>query len=153
MHVCDLGVAQMTLGNIFFTCFRQLGGTYKKHVDACVKLHNLLKLAATELEVDMPISELTLGMFKYDASKKAKLRSKAGEARYLVPICVEMLQLCFPGLQLEFHCVNALNNCYAELYHWSPVSSPRARKLNPAHRYFSTDLSWTLLARSEGLYT
>jgi hypothetical protein len=124
MHSCCLGILQYMLGNIMFELFQSLGGTFLKHQHACGLLENIMKLAAKELQVPPPFNSLTLGMFRGAPSKRPRMKLKAAEGRYFLPVLLLMLSKMF-GLGtsheiLRYQCADALNNVYLELKNWIP---------------------------------
>ena len=91
----------------------------------------MIRVIASQMGVEPPISGLTVLMFRKAAGKKPKLACKAAEARYLLPIVVKVLEQFFPveteHQRLVLQCVSALNMCYEELSNWrSDGSSSRA---------------------------
>ena len=93
MHLADLGILQPCLGNVFSELWRGLGGTRSKPSLACDKLLNLLKVAAKDLGTVVPVADLTLGMFHVAEKKRPKLKTKAAEGRYMLPIVHRLLQV------------------------------------------------------------
>ena len=123
MHAVCLGTLQYALGHSMKEAFRSLGGVVSNLVKAnetCMKLLNMLKMVCPE-GTEMPIGDLTVGMFQNDKGK-AKMRLKAAEGRYLLPLVVLMFQNLFPTdtphATLRLHCLHALNNCYKIIREW-----------------------------------
>ena len=89
---------------------------------------NMLRAMARSLDLEMPFDDLTIGMMKSGAKKPPKLKLKAAEGRYLLPILLELLKNCVESTSahavMRLHCVSALNTCYEEMYKWNPSSSP-----------------------------
>ena len=75
--------------------FKELGGTFAKSLTACGRIMQLLRLQARVLGVECPIGALTVTMFRSKGTEKPKLKLKAAETRYLIPILREVLLNCF----------------------------------------------------------
>ena len=129
MHVVDLGILQTFLGSVLYELFRALGGTWSSHMDACGKLMGLIRLQARALNMEVPISQLTIFMIRVSNKKKPHLRAKAAESRYLCPIVLEILKHCFPSSSpyatLRIQCLEALNDCYRTFDDWQGAESTR----------------------------
>ena len=128
MHVCCLGILQYLSGNVMWELFVTVGGTLKINKGALSSLLNMAKAAATDLGVELPLNTLTMGMIRSGSNKKPKMRLKAAEGRYFLPILVRMLQLFFPSKnsheEMRLHCCQALVRCYLELKRWVDDKSP-----------------------------
>ena len=145
MHVADLGVSLTCLGNVLWHCFRQLGGSFNSPKLACSALFNMIKVAARQMHVELPIMDLTVGMFRAEAKKKAKARLKAAECRHLIPIVLLMFQTHFKNDEhsnLIYLCLGALNDCYLELQNWDDgVSSAKLATFGRRHVMLFGELS------------
>lgn len=145
MHVADLGVSLTCLGNVLWHCFRKLGGSFNSPKRACSALFNMITVAAREMGVEMPIADLTVGMFRAEAKKKAKARLKAAECRHLIPIVLLMFQTHFRNDEhsnLICLCLGALNDCYLELQSWDGgVSSAKLAAFGRRHVMLFGELS------------
>ena len=128
MHVADLGVSINCLGNVLWHCFR-----------------HMIMVAAHEMHVELPIMDLTVGMFRAEAKKKAKARLKAAECRHLIPIVLLMFQTHFKNDEhsnLIYLCLGALNDCYLELQNWDDgVSSAKLATFGRRHVMLFGELS------------
>lgn len=84
LHIVDLGVTQDMVGNFFYECISFLlpGSTQAERLK---KLWKDLKEWYNESKPPSRLDNLTLEMIKGKDKLKPKLRSKAAEARYLVP--------------------------------------------------------------------
>ena len=69
------------------------GGIRARPHVACAKLLNLLKVAAQDLGTRVPVADLTLGMFHGVTKKRPKMKLKAAEGRYMLPIVHRLLQV------------------------------------------------------------
>lgn len=127
MHCVCLGITQQVLGNILYELFRSLGGTKDNWGDAVGHLYFCIRLASKAIGRQVPLSGLTFLMIKQDG-KSPKLRAKAAEGRYMVPVVKKMLEMFFPSSadhdKLRYECLSALNNVYLQLASWSDDSSP-----------------------------
>lgn len=87
LHAVDLGVGQTVIGNLFNeVCELLPGSTRKERVDALwLKIKAWYKIHKPSSRLD----NLTVEMIK-QPGKKPKLRSKAGECRYLIPFAAEL---------------------------------------------------------------
>ena len=122
MHVVDLGIAQVLLGNVLFELYEEIG----TNGDALGDLLGLIRWAAKQLNMEPPIGKLTLLMFK-SPTKRPKLKVKAAECRHLVPIVHKMLTLFPMGSEhsrMRFSCVGLLVDIYKEFDTWDAAKSP-----------------------------
>ena len=105
--------------------------------ETCMKLLNMLKMVCPE-GTEMPIGDLTVGMFQNDKGK-AKMRLKAAEGRYLLPLVVLMFQNLFPTdtphATLRLHCLHALNNCYKIIREWQTDGTSTADLRRESRRF------------------
>ena len=159
MHTCCLGVLQHAAGSCLWGCFRLLGGTYTTWRSACIKLYSMASMAARSLGTDMPFAELTIGMMRAQVGVRAKLRLKAAEGRYFLPILIRMLAICYdlgtPHLKLQHNCLNQLQLCYVELETWGAGAPERvalaARRFCILYKQLSDESHdgsvWTLVPK------
>ena len=82
MHVVCLGILQCVQACCLWECFQCLGGSFSSSTKTCGRLLAMLKAMARDLDAVLPISDLTVGMFRADASKSPKFKAKAAEGRY-----------------------------------------------------------------------
>jgi hypothetical protein len=128
MHVVDLGVLHVLLGNIYYELFLEMGGTRKSSDIACGELLALMSWAAKQCGVAPPVNKITLAMLK-KSGKPPKLKLKAAEGRHLVPLTLKILKL-FPmnsdHASSRFHCLDHMNSIYLEMEPstWNDVTSP-----------------------------
>jgi len=137
MHCADLGVVQYLLGNILWEVFVSLGGVHSNPHDGCGKLLCMLHVFS---DGPCPINFLTMGMIRVNLSAAPKLKLKAAEGRYMVPV-VERLLRCGVACVTEhehrrLHCLQALCRCYDEINAWVPDTS--RDRLGSAARQFVT---------------
>ena len=96
-------------------------------------------MCAARLGMDRPIHSLTVLMIRGSATAMPRMRVKAAEARYLLPIVRETLATCFATdtqhARGRLHCVDALLSCYRVLDEWNSTASP-AQELVRAGRRF-----------------
>jgi len=123
MHAGCLGVLQHVHGNVVLDLFHKLGGTVKSPTSACAKIMNMFKLGASSLNMDPPFHDLRYTMFGRP-NKSPKLKLKAAEARYLLPVLEFVLREFFPAddeySRVRHQCVVAMCRCYDELKAWEP---------------------------------
>ena len=112
-----------------------------------VSSKNMMNLAARNLHCRCPINKLTVGMFKSSAQNKPKMKTKAAEGRYLLPVVRELLNLFDKTSDhaiLRAQCVDALQRCYEELAAWDPANSPtRLAQAARQHLILYTELRRT----------
>ena len=96
MHTVCLGILQYFTGNIMWFCFTEVGGKMTKPQEACAMLFNMINVVASDLGLEQPIASLVVTMFRPSMNKKPKMRLKAAEGRYFLPILTVMLQRFFP---------------------------------------------------------
>ena len=111
----------------------------------------LIKWASRDLGYDSPpISSLTLPMIKADG-KPPKLKTKAAEGRYLLPVVVAILEKWFPARDdhegNRLLCLTALRDMYTELKAWGPGSGPRVASLGRRHVLLYEALSRDALSK------
>ena len=139
MHVVDLGILGYLLGDILWELFVALGGVHSRGKQACSKLENLLVMCAARLGMDRPIHSLTVLMIRGSATAKPRMRVKAAEARYLLPIVRETLATCFATdtqhARGRLHCVDALLSCYRVLDEWNSTTSPAQELVRSGRRF------------------
>ena len=152
MHCVCLGIVQMILGNIYFELFQSLGGVMTQPQAQLGHLLCCIRLAAKNLGVQPPIHGLTFSMIKRDG-KSPKLRLKAAEGRYMVPITLRLLELFFPSAtnhdNLRFECLSALNLVYLEMKNWNPNSPRTVATEGRRHVMLYAELSKEWLATNE----
>jgi len=81
MHVCCLGILQYAIGCAMWELFVFMGGTMKRSISACSKLLCMIRAMSKDMEMDCPITDLTVCMFRAQPSKKPKMKLKAAEGR------------------------------------------------------------------------
>ena len=118
----------MLLGNVLKDWFVLVGGTVRNPGDACNKILQILRMSAKELQTSCPIGSLTKGMI---GMKKPRLKCKAAESRYLLPIVFHALECLWDKKDeyehLRYNCVQSLSACYNEIANWVSDGSSRAR--------------------------
>jgi hypothetical protein len=116
MHTVDLGVTLVVLGNMFLDFFYFLGGSHNNAKPTLGKILNMVKLASKSMGVSVPIWDLTMGMISAKASHWPVLKLKAGEARYMLPVCFHMASNFFPTASayelLRLNMLQHLKKCY-----------------------------------------
>ena len=126
----------MALGNVLRDMYSQAGGTTKKHLAPCNKILNVLRVAARALDTECPIGCLTKNMI---GLKKPRLKVKAAECRYLVPIVAYALEHLWDigdeYNRLRFYCIQALRNCYAILANWEMNGISRRQLIHEGRRF------------------
>ena len=120
MHACDLGVLQHLLGNIVADLWQKIGATRRQ--PSCQRLLNLINMMSKSRGEDPPINNLTVLMFWPKSTAYPKIKLKAAEARYMVPVLLMVLQNCFPA-ETEYEitreqCLAAMCKCLDELKSW-----------------------------------
>ena len=122
MHVSCLGVVQHVSGNIVWELFAAMGGTQQKSASVCGKLLSMMRSMARELGTQMPITDLTIGMFR-QPGKSPKMKLKAAEGRNFLILLRKVLVECFPAQTqhetTRLACIDNLCNCYHELKTWN----------------------------------
>ena len=147
MHVVCLGIMQYASGSTMWELFQSLGGTFKKPVDACGKLMSMIEVKSKELNVDLPLYDLSVTMFRKGASKKPKLSLKAAEGRHFLRILHGILRDYFPHddhhARARFALIDSLFSCYMELDNWIPggTSKDNLARLGKRHLLLCVDLA------------
>ena len=98
MHTVCLGTLQYVCGNVLWQIFVVCGGTHYKPLAACSMLYNMTIMAARDLEMEVPIVTLTVGMFRV-SGKKPKLKLKASEGRRFLQILTRFGRQVLPTCQ------------------------------------------------------
>ena len=128
MHVCDLGISQVCLGNVLFEVFVMVGGVIGNPLEGMSNLMVMLKDAANDLGVGCPLSKITLAQVRGE-DRKPRLKAKAAQTRHFVPIVLRMMQMYFPPSDnhsvARLSCLMWLNRMYEELNAWSEGSADR----------------------------
>ena len=86
--------------------------------------------------------------------KPPKLRAKAAEARYLLPVTRAMLEKLPHASQhnvLRLQCIQALDTCYRRMYNWSSGSGERVAALGRQHCILYTELARESVEASRNL--
>ena len=129
MHLADLGVTSIALGNCLWEMFETLGRTPTKATDTLKQLSQYLKSAAQDIGATWPYSSLRMERFRSKDGWRFRLRSKAADCRTCLPIVLECLRSFFPATtqreRLRENCIHKLYECYSELYSWSIGSAQR----------------------------
>ena len=131
MHTGDMGVLSKLLGNCCWIV-EPLGGCQSKCRHALVQLMSMIKLASKELQRQVPIHNITVGMLKPSASGTASLKAKAAESRYLLLVCHFVLQN-FMNTNDEhapqrLQCVEAFCKAYFKVDNWLENLSASSRR-------------------------
>ena len=128
MHASCLGVAQYVCGCAVWELFHELGGTLTSPIGACAKLMAMIKSMSKRLDMEPPIWDLTVGMFRAAATKAPKMRLKAAEGRRCLRVLREILRMCFSSADshadTRLACVHNLVSCYEEFDNWQDSTSP-----------------------------
>jgi hypothetical protein len=152
MHCSDLGINLSLLGNIMFELFQKLGGTFKKSAGTCSDLLVLMRIAAKELGLEPPISNLTVNMFKSEG-KSPKFKLKAAESRVMLKVVHFMLTNFFKPTNdhelLRLQCTESLHNMYVELEQWGPESSPKVASYARRHCVLCAQLALNMVDENE----
>ena len=139
MHCVDLGTLQYLQGNILWELFLALGGRINRSKDACSKLEALLDVAARRLGLARPLHSLTVTMFRSKMASKPKLKIKAAEGRYLLPILRETMATAFDvsteHQQTRLSCVDSLLECYKILNEWEDLDTPAVSLVRAGRRH------------------
>jgi hypothetical protein len=148
MHVTCLGILQYLQGSVMWELFREMGGTLggANRQSVCRMLEKMVRVCAKRLDVDMPFNTLTHGMIRPSMDKPPKLKLKAAEGRYFLPILRELLATCFglstPHERLRLNCVDKLCMCYEEMRNWEASTSPsKLKRLAREHVMLYGELS------------
>ena len=82
-------------------------------------LMDMIRIAAVEMQKETPVFEITVGMLKPSACGTARLKAKAAESRYLLPLVLWVLRHLVSHdddhARLRLQCVEALARAYDEL--------------------------------------
>ena len=147
MHCCCIGILQYALGHTLFEVFIYLGGVESnksKCEDVCSKILNMMRMMARFLDVDMPIGDLTVTMFKQQ-KKQPKFKLKAAEGRYILPIIRAMCAYCLDAssdhAKVRLQCLQALESCYVEMKQWSDASTRRIAVFSQRHLLLYAELT------------
>eukprot|EP00959_Pyramimonas_sp_CCMP1952_P412068 8634739-Pyramimonas_sp.AAC.1 len=138
MHVADLGIVQILLGNVLFEMFKRQGGVVSRPGDGLAKLLTMIRIGSRNVPwLDgPPINNLTLGMIKPDG-KAPSLRTKAADTRHMVAVVHWILQHLEPPAngyeRLRFDCLDQLHKFYLELADWSVESASAAIEFGRNH--------------------
>ena len=88
---------------------------------------NMIQAMAHQLGTVSPISGLTIGMIRADGNCP-KLKLKAAETRYMVPIVLKILESNVPldtdHLRLRYNCFKFLARVYEMINDWDANSPP-----------------------------
>ena len=126
MHTIDLGIVMDVSGNIMWELLKELGGTYKRHLKECGQLLAMVHAKAAEMGVDPPFYALTITMIRSSMKDKPKMKLKAAESRWFVPILSEMLLDYFPCTtprqKKRQLCIGYLAKTYVQLKNWDAAS-------------------------------
>ena len=122
MHVVCLGVLQLASGSAMWDIYTSLGGTLSSSKGHCDRLFSMIRTMARDMDLDCPIGDLSVPMFKKSATKPAKLKLKAAEGRRFLVVLRKLLEVAFPldtpYRSARFSCIDNLYLCYRELDHW-----------------------------------
>ena len=91
LHALDLGVSQVTLGNLFYEFWRSPLSKAKNRQLKTVELWNLIKDYYKIAKPPTRINALTVEMVKQDG-KGPKFRGKGAETRHMVPFGVVLAE-------------------------------------------------------------
>ncbi len=82
MHVCDLGITQYMLGNIWLEMLYQLGGSLTKSEEVLSQITVFIKHASKQLGYARPpLNKLTIGVLKGKKQTAPRLALKASDTR------------------------------------------------------------------------
>ena len=122
MHCSCLGILQYAQGHALAELYFALGGVVSnrlKSQQALSCIYNMMSTVAKAMNKEMPFNDLTLGMVIQEG-KKIKL--KAAEGRYTLPILCETMARCFETgsnhARLRLQCLEALRDAYQEMEQW-----------------------------------
>jgi hypothetical protein len=111
LHAVDLGVSQQVLGNLFHEVVEIIDGATRK--DRVLSLFAQIKAWYKEASPPSQFQALTPEMIKLPG-KSPKLRSKAGECRYLVPFAAALAHTHDDGTSHR-HKVSRLLSCLLDV--------------------------------------
>lgn len=117
LHCVDLGVAQDYLGNLFWAALPKLEGKNREQRIAAlfIKMQEFYK----RTKVSSKLDDLKETMLRKKPTSAPKLRSKAAEARFLIPFAKELAQDIFSGENTMDQAIKEsailLNSCYEML--------------------------------------
>ena len=118
MHTGDLGVLLFVFGYLLYELFHEMGGIVTRSKSTLSDILGLIRFAAMDLNVNAPINNLTFGMIKQPKGSP-KLKVKAAESRYLLPIITRMFEKIVPRTtphqKLRFNCVFKLDQFYKKM--------------------------------------
>ena len=157
MHVSCLGCVQYVSGNILWECFVEAGGVISSPQAALSKLLTMIRFCSKEVGAIWTLNELTMGMIRASLDKGPKLKLKAAEGRYFIPVLRELLRSCF-GLhtehqRLRFNCLEQLHLVYKEMENWHDdgSSTQRFRKHAMRHLLLYGELNKNSVAKGDYL--
>jgi len=132
MHVVDLGMAQLVVGNVFWELYRATGSNQ----DSLADLLRLVHWASKQHGYETPaINKITVNMIRKEG-KKPNFKAKAAESRKLVHCVYSILQL-FPRTTnheiIRYSCVELLVLIYKEMYNWTSESASHIATLGRKH--------------------
>jgi len=143
MHMSDLGIAQVTLGNILFEVFEGLGGLITRPQEALGRLVVYLKAAAADLQLAWPFSRMSLENIRQN--RQPRLKAKAAKTRHCIPIVAQLLTAYFPPQneheQTRLQCLQQLSLMYLELQNWGQGSAERLATACRRHLLLFVSLS------------
>ena len=116
MHTGDLGINLYLFGNILWELVTEFGGTAGDCGEALGHLEFLIRTASKSLGKDRPpFNKLSIGMLKVPG-KAPKLKIKAAESRYFMPVLLFILQNFVkcdtPHKETRLNCLSVLNDMY-----------------------------------------
>ena len=130
MHVACLGILQAACGSALWELFVSLGGVQSRSTSACMRLLTMFRVMSKALDVECPIGDLVVTMFRSTMSKSPKLKLKAAEGRRFLVVLRKVLASCFPlgtpHAATRFSCIDNLFLCYHEMDHWVDGGSSSA---------------------------
>ena len=128
MHMCDLGIAQVAMGNILFEAFQRLGGLITKPQKGMKDLVDLLKAAAHDIGSQWPFSSMSIEDIR-PADRKPRLRAKAARTRVSVPIVLQFLKEYMTPRSVHertvLQCMEHLSAMYICLQNWGEGSAAK----------------------------
>ena len=148
-HTVCLGTLQQYCGNVMWELATSMGATFRRWEQPIGNLMNMVKAMARTLGVEAPFHQLTMGMIRASAKNKPRMKLKAAEGRYFLPVLVHMLKTYFacesPRDQARLHCGQALCRCYYYLRNWDAEENPTEGLERAArqHLILYADLSYT----------
>ena len=93
MHCVCRGILQYYMGCVMRQLFTAVKGMVTKPKQGCTKLYVMICTAARSLNLEKPFWDLTFTMFQPGKGKHPRMRLKAAESRYFLPVLLQVLRL------------------------------------------------------------